>query len=77
MIVGLNMSMLQVRLGVLQYAPDDLRQLYRLMEVEYDPLSLCEHVIPILTTLEGNEPLKQYVKPLKEVTVVRLIKEVS
>lgn len=62
---------------MLQYAPDDLRQLYRLLELEYDPLSLCVHVTPILAALEENEVLKQYVESLKEVTVVRLIKEVS
>ena len=68
--------MLQVRLGVLQYAPNELRQLYQLLELEFDPLSLCSHVTPILDTLEKNELLKQYMGPLKEVTVVRLIKEV-
>ena len=62
---------------MLQYAPEELRQLYQLLEVDYDPLSLCAHVTPILTTLEEKELLKQYMEPLKEVTVVRLIKEVS
>jgi len=65
-----------IRLGVLQYVPEELRKLYQLLELEYDPLSLCVHVTPILTTLKENELLKQYVEPLKEVTVVRLIKEV-
>ena len=62
---------------MLQYAPDELRQLYQLLEMEYDPLSLCTHVTPILTSLEENDVLKQYMEPLKEVTVVRLIKEVN
>ena len=62
---------------MLQYAPDELRRLYQLLELEYDPLSLCTHVTPILTALEEKDLLKQYVEPLKEVTVVRLIKEVS
>ena len=73
-----------MRLGVLQYVPDELHQLYQLMELEYDPLSLCARVMSILTSLEENEALKkyidvlkQYVDPLKEVTVVRLIKEVT
>jgi len=62
---------------VLQHAPDELRQLYQLLEQEYDPLSLCARVNPILTSLEENESLKQYVNPLKDVMVVRLIKEVT
>ena len=62
---------------MLQYATDELQKLYQLLEQEYDPLSLCSRVTPILTSLEEDESLKQYVQPLKDVMVVRLIKEVT
>jgi len=33
--------------------------------------------MPILEGLTGHEPLEQYVEPLKEITLVRLIKQVG
>ena len=45
--------------------------------MEFNPLLLCKKVCPILDGLNENETLKQYVEPLKDVVVVRLIKEVS
>ena len=62
---------------MLQFALEELQQLYQLLEQEYDPLSLCSRVTPILTSLEDNESLKQYVDPLKEIMIIRLIKEVT
>ena len=53
-----------------------LQQLYSLLEVDFNPLVLCEKAEPLLTQLEANEETKQYVEPLKEVTLVRLVKQV-
>ncbi len=53
-----------------------LQQLYSLLEVDFSPLVLCAQVSPLLEQLEANEETKQYVESLKEVTLVRLIKQV-
>ena len=67
----------QLRYAILQHLPTELQQLYQLLEVEYNPLQLCKKVMPILEGLTGHEPLEQYVEPLKEITLVRLIKQVG
>ena len=38
---------------------------------------MCKKISPILDRLEEDDTLKQYVEPMKEVTLVRLIKEVG
>ena len=47
------------------------------LEEEFDPLNLYKRVLPILEGLQENQLLGQYVDPLKEITLVRLIKQVS
>jgi len=47
------------------------------LEVDFDPLHLCSKVLPILEGLESKEVLGQYVEPLKEISLVRLIKQVK
>ena len=63
--------------NVLQFVPADLQQLHQYLEVEFNPLLLCKRVSPIIEALESDDVLKDYVEPLRETTLVRLIKEVS
>lgn len=65
------------RMGVLSYACPELQQLFSHLEVEFDPLHLCHKVENITAFMEKNDDLKQYVPSLKEVTVVRLLKEIA
>lgn len=44
--------------------------------MEFNPLTLCKRVCPILEKLEENEATKQYVESMREVVLVRLIKQV-
>ena len=67
----------QVRYNVLQFLPPELQQLYQYLEEEFNPLLLCQRVMPILEGLGDQEALSQYVEPLKEITLVRLIKQVG
>ena len=62
---------------VLQLLSTELQQLYQYLEVDFDPLHLCSHVTPILDSIEQQENLGQYVPLLKEITLVRLIKQVG
>lgn len=65
------------RMGVLTYACPELQQLFSHLEVEFDPLHLCLKVENIIAFMEKSDDLKQYVPSLKEVTVVRLLKEIA
>jgi hypothetical protein len=68
---------LQLNHDVLQLVSPELHQLYQCLEVDFDPLSLCSKVMPILEGLESQDALKQYMEPLKDITLVRLIKQVK
>lgn len=67
---------LQLSHEVLPLLGPELQQLYRYLEVDFDPLHLCSKVMPILESLETQEHLKQYVEFIREITLVRLIKQV-
>lgn len=69
--------LLQLSHDVLQLLSPELQQLYRYLEVDFDPLHLCSKVMPILEGLDSQESLKQYVEPLRDITLVRLIKQVK
>lgn len=55
----------------------DLLQLYEYLEVEFNPLQICSKVDVLLEVLTANEETAVYVESLREVTLVRLIKQVS
>lgn len=61
----------------MQLLAPELQQLYHYLEVDFDPLHLCSNVMPILKELEEQEHLSQYVELLRDVTLVRLIKQVK
>lgn len=67
----------QLHHDVLQLLSPELQQLYQFLEVDFDPLHLCSKVTPIFESLDSQNTLKQYVEPLKEITLVRLIKQVE
>jgi len=69
-----------VRLGVVSTAMPQLQQLYQYLEVEFDPLHLCNKVKSILTSMvdvEETSYLNQYIPALEEITLTRLVKQVA
>ncbi len=62
---------------MLQLLSPELQQLYQYLEVDFDPLHLCAHVMPILESVEQQENISQYMPLLKEIMLVRLIKQVG
>lgn len=68
-----------VRLGVVSLAAPPLQDLYSWLEVEYHPLELCEKVNTVIQNLQQEEfgPLSQYVPALQDLTLVRLLHQVS
>ncbi|XP_054167038.1 eukaryotic translation initiation factor 3 subunit A-like [Oppia nitens] len=68
------------RMGVLQCASPKLQELYRYLEIDFHPLVLCGRVQTIIEWMNENTDypeLKQYTTALKDVTAMRLLKEVS
>jgi len=69
------------RHGILTNAIKPLQDLYEVLETQFSPLSLCADVDGLLKTAnEGEHPtdyMEQYIDPLREVTLVRLIKQIS
>ena len=70
---------LQVRMNVVTLASPRLQELYAWLEVDFHPLQLCSRVHVIVEELLADEgsPLQQYVPALQDVTLVRLIRQVS
>lgn len=70
-----------VRLNVPQLVQEDYRNLYNWLEIDFNPLNLCKRVQTVVDVIESipgeNNLLLPYVKLLKDVTVVRLIRQVS
>ena len=68
------------RMNVLQHALPPLQELYRCLEVDFHPLVLCNRVQQVIDFMEKSTEcpeLKQYITALKDVTTMRLLKEVS
>lgn len=67
------------RLNVVQLADPAFQNLFKWLEVEFDPLKLCGRVqtcIDVMNTPE-NEHLSQYVAAIQHVTLVRLVRQIS
>ncbi|XP_075226906.1 eukaryotic translation initiation factor 3 subunit a [Lycorma delicatula] len=63
-----------VRLNVVGLASSPLQELYHCLEVDFSPLTLCKRVHAVTESLQGDD---QYIPPLQDVTLVRLIRQVS
>lgn len=78
-----RMSMIRdiSRHGILGNAIKPLQDMHEILESEFCPLSLCTEVTNLLNVAQSgdypNDYMEQYVDPLREVTLVRLIKQVS
>lgn len=66
-------------MNVVSLASPRLQELYAWLEVDFHPLQLCSRVHVIVEELLADEgsPLQQYVPALQDVTLVRLIRQVS
>ncbi|XP_055923013.1 eukaryotic translation initiation factor 3 subunit A [Eupeodes corollae] len=68
-----------VRLNVHLYACEEFKNLYNWLEVDFNPLSLCQRVQLVIEVIEKeeNNMLSQYIQSLKDVTIMRLIRQIS
>lgn len=68
--------------NVVQHVFPEVRDLYKSLEVEFNPLKLSERVNKCLDYLEARpdaatENYAQYIQSIKEITVTRLLKQIS
>merc|ERR1719392_671730 len=69
-----------VRFGVVGAAGKELQDLYNWLEVDFHPLTLCAKVDERLNFIDENEDfssIRQYTEPLRDMTLVRLLKQVA
>ncbi|XP_008581096.1 PREDICTED: eukaryotic translation initiation factor 3 subunit A [Galeopterus variegatus] len=68
-----------VRFNVLQYVVPEVKDLYNWLEVEFNPLKLCERVTKVLNWVreqpEKEPELQQYVPQLQNNTILRLLQQ--
>ncbi|KAJ7186707.1 hypothetical protein C8R46DRAFT_278235 [Mycena filopes] len=62
---------------VLRRAPPAITRLYNVLEVSFDPLTLCSEVAPILRELAGSEDYKAYVPLLQRAVLSRLLSQLA
>lgn len=67
------------RMNVVELADPLYQNLYKWLEIEFDPLSLCNRVQTCTDqmSVEENSHLSQYVQAIQHVTIVRLVRQVS
>lgn len=55
----------------------EVKELYKLLEVQFHPLSICQNVAPIIKSFSENEQFSKYVKPLHHIILTRLLQQLS
>ncbi|RKF59182.1 Eukaryotic translation initiation factor 3 subunit A [Erysiphe neolycopersici] len=63
--------------GLLKRARPEIRELYRILEVEFHPLSICQKISPILAKIDSDIEMQKYVAPLQQVILTRLFQQLS
>ncbi|CAF0741705.1 unnamed protein product [Brachionus calyciflorus] len=68
--------------NVINHVFPEIRDLYKSLEVEFNPLKLSERVNKCLDYVESrtdlaNESYNQYIQPIREIAVIRLLKQIS
>ncbi|KIY65553.1 hypothetical protein CYLTODRAFT_492209 [Cylindrobasidium torrendii FP15055 ss-10] len=62
---------------VLRISPADVKQLYDILEVTFNPLTLCEAVTPLLTSLSADTLYASYLPLLHQAVLSRLLSQLS
>ena len=62
---------------VLKVSPESIKSLYNVLEVTFDPLTLCESIAPLLKTLSADEAYSPYLSLLQRALLSRLLFQLS
>ncbi|KAI0641743.1 hypothetical protein C8Q79DRAFT_989113 [Trametes meyenii] len=63
--------------NVLKLSPDSVKSLYNVLEVTFDPLTLCSSVAPLLKSLASDSSYASYVPLLQHALLSRLLSQLS
>ncbi|EIW52939.1 uncharacterized protein TRAVEDRAFT_175066 [Trametes versicolor FP-101664 SS1] len=63
--------------NVLKLSPESVKSLYNVLEVTFDPLTLCSSVAPLLTSLAADSSYSSYVPLLQHALLSRLLSQLS
>lgn len=63
--------------NVLNYVRPEIHALYKILEVEFHPLSIKTRIVPIISAIAGIPEYKPYFKPLYDVILTRLFQQLS
>ncbi|KAI8976390.1 hypothetical protein BD414DRAFT_167349 [Trametes punicea] len=63
--------------NVLKLSPEIVKSLYNVLEVTFDPLTLCSYVAPILKSLASDSSYASYVPLLQHALLSRLLSQLS
>jgi translation initiation factor 3 subunit A len=63
--------------GLLKRCRPEIAQLYKILEVDFHPLSICRKISPILKTISSDPDLQTYIAPLQQVVLTRLFQQLS
>jgi translation initiation factor 3 subunit A len=61
----------------LKLSPDSVKSLYNILEVTFDPLTLCSAIVPLLQTLSSDEGYSPYLALLQRALLSRLLSQLS
>ncbi|KAJ7058572.1 translation initiation factor eIF3a [Mycena amicta] len=61
----------------LKYAPDSIRKLYHVLEVTFDPLTLCADVAPLFAALRTSTDYAPYLPLLQRAVLSRLLSQLA
>ncbi|KAF9471257.1 hypothetical protein BDN70DRAFT_977463 [Pholiota conissans] len=62
---------------VLKLSPQAIKSLYNILEVTFDPLTLCSSIAPLLQTLATDEAFAPYLTLLQRALLSRLLSQLS
>ncbi|KAF8811362.1 hypothetical protein BYT27DRAFT_7134375 [Phlegmacium glaucopus] len=62
---------------VLKLSPESIKSLYNVLEVTFDPLTLCASIAPLLQTLSSDEAYSPYLSLLQRALLSRLLSQLS
>ena len=73
------MSITDIKLSrsVLKLSPASIKSLYNVLEVTFDPLSLCASIAPLLQTLSADEAYSPNLSLLQRALLSRLLSQLS
>jgi len=63
--------------SVLHYVPEEVKNLFEILEKDFHPLSATKTLGPILKELENNPVWSKYAPKIKNVIIAKVLKEVS